>query len=606
MRQKTPGGTGAIRMTTSAETTTTTSTGEPVVSASAPSLPVLAPPAKKPAPGTTALTPAVLEQLAARYRPGGLCLMLLKPDGTLVWSDAAGADFFKKYAVATAKSPDESAVSLRPFISTIRTESQVSCCTVLPGVVMACFPHTDRRQLTGIIVLAGKAADFKLTEDVVRACTRLGVDGIWLGRQAEELPGYPEEAILRQGRLVHATVRDQVRLGGLEAELTTLSGQLANTYEELSLIYQISGGMRVNRRPADFFKQACLDAIEVMGVRGMGVALRAGDKLGQEPAMYGPVSLPPNKSARLTVELMAWMNHRKTSLLINDLPADKQFGWLGDHARRLLAVPLQRGDQILGCLYGIDKEAGDIDSVDSKLLNSIANESAIYLENAVLFEDVHGLMMGLLHSLTSAVDAKDAYTCGHSERVAVLSRMLAKEFGLDEEAVDRIYMAGLLHDVGKIGVPETVLQKPGRLTPEEFEQMKKHPAIGARILHDVKQISDIIPGVLHHHERYDGRGYPDGLSGQRIPLMGRIICLADCFDAMTSTRTYRKALPLEVTLADLRRCGGTQFDPALTEAFLRIPIDQLREVLRSQDVSPLSVDRPVLLPMPVRIPGKAA
>jgi HD-GYP domain-containing protein (c-di-GMP phosphodiesterase class II) len=141
-------------------------------------------------------------------------------------------------------------------------------------------------------------------------------------------------------------------------------------------------------------------------------------------------------------------------------------------------------------------------------------------------------------------------------------------------------MAGLLHDVGKIGVPEAVLQKPGKLEPEEFEQMKKHPAIGARILADIKQVKDILPGVLHHHERYDGKGYPAGLAGENIPLVGRIICLADCFDAMTSNRTYRKALPLEVALTEIRRCSGTQFDPRLAEAFLKTGSEQFRELLK--------------------------
>jgi HD-GYP domain-containing protein (c-di-GMP phosphodiesterase class II) len=126
-----------------------------------------------------------------------------------------------------------------------------------------------------------------------------------------------------------------------------------------------------------------------------------------------------------------------------------------------------------------------------------------------------------------------------------------------------------------------VLQKTGKLTVEEFDQMKKHPQIGARILADVKELKAIIPGVLHHHERYDGKGYPTGLAGGNIPLMGRIICLADCFDAMTSNRTYRRALPLEVALGEIRRCAGTQFDPLLAEAFLRTPPDAYRELLRN-------------------------
>src|SRR5208282_2009525 len=135
---------------------------------------------------------------------------------------------------------------------------------------------------------------------------------------------------------------------------------------------------------------------------------------------------------RLSDELMPVLFHRKSPLLINELAKDKTFHWLSEHCRHLLAVPLQRQDQVLGCLFALDKISGDFDSQDSKLLNSIANESAIYLENAMLFDDVHGLMMGLLHSLTSAVDAKDAYTCGHSERVAMLARQLAVEAGLPD------------------------------------------------------------------------------------------------------------------------------------------------------------------------------
>jgi HD-GYP domain-containing protein (c-di-GMP phosphodiesterase class II) len=370
-----------------------------------------------------------------------------------------------------------------------------------------------------------------------------------------------------------------LRVATLERELDCVTAELSNTYEELSLLYQFSSGMRLNRSLSDFFRQACTDLMELMGVGAMGVALYADGPSSREPVLYGPLSLPPEYLTRLADQLQRLVLELKGPLLVNQLATDKTFHWLGGHARQLLAVPLLRGEQLLGCLLALDKAGGDFDSVDSKLLGSIANEAAIYLENLTLYDDARGLMMGLLHSLVSAVDAKDAYTCGHSERVALLSRLIASEARLGQHLVERVYMAGLLHDVGKIGVPEAVLQKTGKLTPEEFEQIKKHPEIGARILGDIKQVQDILPGVLHHHERYDGKGYPHGLSGERIPLMGRIICLADCFDAMTSSRTYRKALPLELALTELRRCAGTQFDPALADAFLQVGADSFRELL---------------------------
>ncbi|HEX8525309.1 MAG TPA: HD domain-containing phosphohydrolase [Tepidisphaeraceae bacterium] len=529
-------------------------------------------------PSASAAVPAsVLENLAARFRPGGLCLVLLGSDGAVAYQDPATNLFFQRFALPMIQYPD-SLDGLSERVAAINLNSGVETWNMLPGVALAAFPYIERRQLMGVMLLCGRSTTFKLSEDVMRVCGRLGLDALWLNQQAEELPIYGDEAIQRQGRLLQGMIRDQLRLSSLEQELDSLSGQLANTYEELSLIYQISSGMRINRTAKDFFKQACLDVMGVMNVRGMGVALCESDQK-QDPVLYGSLSLPPGKVHRLADELMNVMKERKSHLLINDLKDDQTFSWLNDHAKQLLAVPLQRQEQVLGCLFALDKETNIFDSVDSKLLNSIANESAIYLENAMLFEGVHGLMMGLLHSLTSAVDAKDAYTCGHSERVALLARRLAQEINLSDYEVERIYMAGLLHDVGKIGVSEAVLQKPGKLTVEEFDMMKKHPEIGARILQDIREIKDIIPGVLYHHERFDGKGYPSGLAGENIPVMGRILCLADCFDAMTSNRTYRKALPLEVALIEIRRCSGTQFDPKLAEFFIKIPCNEFRELV---------------------------
>jgi putative nucleotidyltransferase with HDIG domain len=535
------------------------------------------------------IPPAVLESLAARVRPNGAFLVVLRPDGTVAWHDQAAGVFFRRFVLPLLqyRDPTSGGDALSQKLKSLTQTSPVQICDDLPGVTLAISPHVERKNLAAFIVIASRNAGFRLTEDVARVCGRLGLDGQWLVQQAEQVPALGHETLQRHSRMLMSMLGDQLRLAGLQQELDSLSGQLASTYEELSLIYTLSGGMKVNRRTSEFFKQACLDVMDVMNVRGMGVALcedGESEAYQTEPVLYGGMSLPPGTVHRLTDEIMANLRTRKSALLVNRLPKDKTFAWLAEHANQLLAVPLMRQEQVLGCLFALDKVSVapgvEFDTVDSKLLTSIANESAIYLENAMLFEDVRGLMMGLLHSLTSAVDAKDAYTCGHSERVALLSRYLARAAGLDDNLVERIYMGGLLHDVGKIGVPEAVLQKTGRLTDEEFAQIKKHPEIGARILRDVKQIEDIIPGVLYHHERYDGKGYPSKLAGSDIPLMGRLICLADCFDAMTSSRTYRKALPLEVALTEIRRCSGTQFDPQLTDAFLSIPVAELRQILR--------------------------
>ncbi len=521
---------------------------------------------------------AALECVAARLREGGLMLALALPDGTVAFHDPDAVPLFARFALPLLRQHLASAAAAAG-----RPAAQPSPDDVirLPGLVAGAWPWVERKQTVGTLLLVGRDETFELDEDTLRASGRLRLDGGWLLAQARHLPAHTAATLAAQGRLLPGMLRDQVRLEGMEREQDSLSNQLANSYEELSLIYQISSGMKVNRRAPDFFRQACVEVLEVMGVRAMGFGLK--DELLQQaagPELCGDHALSPEQVECLADDLMAALANHDGALLVHDLAADARFGWLAGHARQLLAVPLQRQEQLLGCLFALDKGAGEFDSVDSKLLNSIANESAIYLENARLFEDVHGLMMGLLHSLTSAVDAKDAYTCGHSERVALISRHLAQASGLGDRDVEQIYMAGLLHDVGKIGVPEAVLQKAGRLTPEEFEQIKRHPAIGARILQDVKQIQGIIPGVLHHHERYDGKGYPSGLSGEAIPLMGRIICLADCFDAMTSSRTYRKGLPLEVAMAEIRRCAGTQFDPRLAEVFLRFGPEKLRELLR--------------------------
>src|SRR5688572_9941005 len=276
---------------------------------------------------STVLPSTVLENLAARFRPGGLFLMVLRQDGTVVYHDAGAGVFFERYLLPLLKTPDKSGKAPREKIEALEPGGAVAVWQ-LPGVSPAPFPHVEQRQASAVIVLGAKSSTFGLSEDVLRACGKLGLVGLWLHKQAEVLPAYGEEAIQKQGRLLAGTLRDQVRLSGLENELNSLSGQLANTYEELSLIYQVSSGMKINRRASDFFAQACLDLLEVMNVRGMGVVLNVEISNRPEPALYGQLKLPQMKVGRLAEQLSAMLSELKGPLLVDNLAADPSFQWL--------------------------------------------------------------------------------------------------------------------------------------------------------------------------------------------------------------------------------------------------------------------------------------
>ena len=186
--------------------------------------------------------------------------------------------------------------------------------------------------------------------------------------------------------------------------------------------------------------------------------------------------------------------------------------------------------------------------------------------------------IGILHQ---TVEAKDPYTRGHSDRVSEYSVLIGKKLGLDEKTLHILKIGGLFHDIGKIGIPDSILLKESKLSDEEYSQIKNHPMIGVHMLGDAAIFTDILPIVKHHHERYDGRGYPSQLVGDDIPYVARIAAVADTFDAMTSKRSYRDSLPIDVVRAEIERCSGTQFDPNIAKVFLDImdnDFDLIREI----------------------------
>jgi response regulator RpfG family c-di-GMP phosphodiesterase len=253
------------------------------------------------------------------------------------------------------------------------------------------------------------------------------------------------------------------------------------------------------------------------------------------------------------------------------------------HLVSLCSIPLKLSSRIIGMLNAYSYTRGNkFSEGQRKMLYVLASRAAVSIENARLYEHLVDANKDLTRANVSleenfkqtiigfahALEESDRYTRGHSERVAMYARLIAIGLRLPEAEIDRVVKVGLMHDVGKIGVRNDKLNKPGKLTPEELAMFRSHPAKGKRILEPIPFMRDIVPGCYCHHEAWDGSGYPQGLVGDHIPLIGRIVAIADAYDAMTSDRAYRKALPHEIACGELERCTGAQFDPEIVPVFL--------------------------------------
>jgi HD-GYP domain-containing protein (c-di-GMP phosphodiesterase class II) len=256
--------------------------------------------------------------------------------------------------------------------------------------------------------------------------------------------------------------------------------------------------------------------------------------------------------------------------------------WRFPAVQQLIVVSLCEGSRCFGYLVAVNHSRGrELGTVEANLLASVASILGIHCGNSDLYRRRAELLTGIVRALTSAIDAKDPYTCGHSDRVARVAERIAKHLDLDQRSLNTIYLSGLLHDIGKIGINDDVLRKPGPLTPAEFEHIKMHPELGYKILVDLNELDEVLPVVLHHHENWDGKGYPRGLSGEQTPLLARIVAVADAFDAMGSDRPYREGMPDDKVDAILRAGAGKQWDAKVVEAFFAVRED-IREIARQE------------------------
>lgn len=399
--------------------------------------------------------------------------------------------------------------------------------------------------------------------------------------------GSPE--IERALAVLQWSQQDLARVQTDKQTLDQFSEKLAQAYEETNLLFRLARFMNCVNDPSQLVQLLCNRLHQILPFRWL--AIRFGQtsttaaELSGRLVVAGNLPCTPQVFERHAADLVEQWTSDFTTRLV-----DAQQCELAALSRsEILIEPITHDGLLIGAVLAGNKWGADPDvtSGEMRFVDAAANFLGIFHENVTRFAEQHTLFMGMVQALTASVDAKDPYTRGHSERVAYLASQLAAAMKFDKEQVEHYRIAGLLHDVGKIGVPEAVLCKPGRLTAEEFAQIKLHPEIGYRILKDIPALAEALPGVLHHHERWDGRGYPHGLAGEGIPLIGRILALADTFDAMSSTRSYRPAIARNEVIAEIARCAGSQFDPALAPVFTTLDFsgfDRLLERHRIQAV----------------------
>ncbi len=269
-----------------------------------------------------------------------------------------------------------------------------------------------------------------------------------------------------------------------------------------------------------------------------------------------------------------WVAAHREPLIVGDVRRDKRFSRRADRqtgftTRNILAVPVLSRGKLVGVLEGINKRQGDFGREDLDNAASLAHQVAVAIENARLYEGMRETFLSTIAALSETIELRDPYTGGHTQRVMAYSTAVGRRMGLSRAELETLRLSAILHDIGKIGVPDEILLKGSFLSPAEQDRMNRHPQFGSDILRHIRQLKDVVAAVRSHHERYDGLGYPDGLEGSGIPLLARIIAVADTFDAMTSDRPYRAKLNFAEAFKELRRNAGTQFDPAVVKAFVK-------------------------------------
>jgi putative nucleotidyltransferase with HDIG domain len=353
----------------------------------------------------------------------------------------------------------------------------------------------------------------------------------------------------------------------IEEDLSLTIQELSNTYEELSLLYRMSevfSTLSVD----EICKKIVHEATETIGVATAAILFL--DEMGSN--FYTKISIGNWDDERQYAADTAFLGEAikaKKSFAVCSL-TDSEYGDIFPELSSVMACPILGKKRPIGVIVIGNKLTNEeFYAKDSKILMALTVMAGFAIENALLYREQELILIGSIGSLVKALEASSEWTAGHTERVTEYAIGIGRSFGLNDSMIDRLRITGLLHDIGKIATPDEILNKSSKLDENEWTEIKKHPDRGVEILKELKNVKDIISSIKYHHEYWDGSDGIFGLSQEAIPLMARIIAVADAFDALTSDRPYRQKKLKDVAVSEISRCSGTQFDPEVVEAFKR-------------------------------------
>ncbi len=354
---------------------------------------------------------------------------------------------------------------------------------------------------------------------------------------------------------------------GMEIEKRTLVRETLNKYKEITLLYDIVEKISSCLDTKEVARLVIEEARRVIKLSSVSVLLlnKETDTLeliGEYGHERGAIAIA---SRGVGIAGSVWLSGRAE--IVNDVHSDPRFIKEDAANSSLMCAPLKAKDKVVGVIKLGNDRPVTYSAEDLKLFTTLASLAAVAIENASLYEQLKEAFYTTVYTLAETIEKRDPYTGNHTKRVMEYSLAIGKTLGLPEEDMARLQLGAALHDIGKIGVRDSVLLKESSLTDEEFEQIKMHAVYGEEIISRISQLQSAIPGVKHHHEKFNGRGYPDGLKGDEIDITARIIAVADSFDAMTTNRPYRKGLSLDEAFEELRKYSGSQFDPEVVDAF---------------------------------------